>query len=1155
MAIPSLNFKQMLGSLSNSPKGDGKKSPSAKTAQSGGGVPQYSYNNFPFDVKFTLDNGVDTVDINPQAIVYLNIVDSLSKWYVEGEIALQYSYDMIENAHFFPTGADGGFGKYVFRNDGFDFLKISIKPTDPSDKNESTRGVVHDKYADMPQHLLHLNLWMSIYRVQDLLSPFAGDNEQNILKYKKFYFRDYRYQKMSTTIAEYSTALSPNIVTGPSVVADTARSIPTSTILHELITSTQIDDALKKTAKDVKPEEWDKSGGVLFYTAGANETIADSIDYVLQRHISEEGFSYPMHIPIVETSSGAACGGGGTNANPAADSTQAGTPSDVGGGTNGALAAVAAKDIGLHEIGDSNKGPDIQKFFDASGVPPGSYWCAAACSYWVQQWIKGNNIPNVKPPREGSCFQWQNWAKQNKIPVSMSPSPGDVVVFKASHIGVVESVNGSSFGNISGNTSAGPGVERNGGGVYRKNSNISSVLHFIKTSTLGTQASGDAPPTGTGAPGADKAASASSGGTLTDNQTPTGAAGSTVTSGPNTGATNEAAKPVAAGPALTQPTTPGASCAPAGGSGGGGGGGGDGGISGSGAGGGAITSGPNSGSTAAGGNPAKGGGGGGAPTVGADGLPPNAAKTDNTACQDPRETKIQYTCYGGPMTDLTTLCDIIPSERPPEAVAKWGGEAKVNAIAAKMAAGGKAKPGVLHLADAYRGCYGPLIMGKTIGSCRWPGGTVIKFTRQDGSPFNPTGINAEGVYTVTDYGAPKKNFTAVDFFTDNEKPFLKGAQSELLNASVITMGSKTGPNYHRAHKLAASGEMPSEATAGKGSGASSNGSPDANGTGGGGAKATPGSTANTSAGGGGNGAAGGPSGGGNGAPAPSYAGTNGYQDRAESETKIHDVCLLTINRGPTEADYGYFATRALKDYFKNAGKTSPGSLQMEHFYVQAMVGDSTGMVPMAPRGTDVSKLIDVAIAGKSTIKNYKFVDISAEFNAQEFVSRPVHTFNMKTRNYKVNYESHTVEMARKFIAEHYIKELFSEGGDDEEKFLVNINKDKKEKKNLRPVYTFLPDDSNVNQTLGIHKLLKSGIFQNACINFDIPGETYREPGTFAAIEKLEGGRPDSTFDTRFYGQWFIIKVLHYFTESEYYNNITAVKIHRHRAIKSNFPDY
>jgi hypothetical protein len=190
-----------------------------------------------------------------------------------------------------------------------------------------------------------------------------------------------------------------------------------------------------------------------------------------------------------------------------------------------------------------------------------------------------------------------------------------------------------------------------------------------------------------------------------------------------------------------------------------------------------------------------------------------------------------------------------------------------------------------------------------------------------------------------------------------------------------------------------------------------------------------------------------------------------------------------------------------------------------------------------------------------TIKNYKFVDISAEFNAQEFVSRPVHTFNMKTRNYKVNYESHTVEMARKFIAEHYIKELFSEGGDDEEKFLVNINKDKKEKKNLRPVYTFLPDDSNVNQTLGIHKLLKSGIFQNACINFDIPGETYREPGTFAAIEKLEGGRPDSTFDTRFYGQWFIIKVLHYFTESEYYNNITAVKIHRHRAIKSNFPDY
>ncbi len=538
----------------------------------------------------------------------------------------------------------------------------------------------------------------------------------------------------------------------------------------------------------------------------------------------------------------------------------------------------------------------------------------------------------------------------------------------------------------------------------------------------------------------------------------------------------------------------------------------------------------------------------GAASAGGSPASGSAAATDDTSnTADPRSKKVQYTCYSGPGGDLTTLLDIYPNERSPEDIAKWGGPAYIASQEAKLRARLPGWKPTLHASDAYKGCYvSPNVFDKSIGSSRWPGHTRLKFTKSDGSPFNPSGENPEGIYTVTDTGNAKNCFLRPDFFTKKPEAFKSGAISEVILAEVISMGTKKGPQYILAHKMHASGQIPeADQDPVPGKGTSGTGVP------GGGASAGGGGVPM----GGGGSTSGGAvtSGGGS---APPIIGQGNYQDTQEATVDIHDICLLTINRGPTENDYGYFATRALKDYFKRAGKDTPGELQIEHFFIQEVGGEAGKCAPIAPRGTNVEKAIDLSFGGMNIIKEYKFVDVSPMMNAGEFVSRPVHSFNFKTREYKINYEGNTVELARKFISEHYINEVMTSGSPSEKNFTMHINPDKIKNKNIKPVYSLYTDYNGIQQSDGIHHLLWNGIFQNECINFDVPGATYREPGTFIAIEHLEGGKLDSTFDTRFLGQWFVIKVTHMFTNSQYTNNITAVKIHRHDGSKAvDYPAY
>lgn len=149
------------------------------------------------------------------------------------------------------------------------------------------------------------------------------------------------------------------------------------------------------------------------------------------------------------------------------------------------LVAIAAADVGKLEA-SRNRAPWIQKYWPATDYPEGyanrEPYCAAAVTYWVQQWLKDSAVLanlGMTPAaaekwrcKSAGAFRWLEWAKSKGVRTfpdspGLRLQPGDIMVFDMSHIGIVESATvGSSIYTIEANTGATGG--RDGDGCFRK---------------------------------------------------------------------------------------------------------------------------------------------------------------------------------------------------------------------------------------------------------------------------------------------------------------------------------------------------------------------------------------------------------------------------------------------------------------------------------------------------------------------------------------------------------------------------------------------------------------------------------------------------------------------------------------------------------------
>ena len=163
-------------------------------------------------------------------------------------------------------------------------------------------------------------------------------------------------------------------------------------------------------------------------------------------------------------------------------------------------ADLAVQSIGIVETeGKDNYGEMIKKYLASVGLKEGHPWCAGFLKY---MYIKSAGFLKEELSEgfldlDGYTPNWKLYAQKNKIWISIEEAKKDPKLVKKGyaacfysaekeriyHIGIVISSSTSGVLTVEGNTSGGPGVDANGGGVYQKRRSwtaLGSLGGFIK---------------------------------------------------------------------------------------------------------------------------------------------------------------------------------------------------------------------------------------------------------------------------------------------------------------------------------------------------------------------------------------------------------------------------------------------------------------------------------------------------------------------------------------------------------------------------------------------------------------------------------------------------------------------------------------------------
>lgn len=275
----------------------------------------------------------------------------------------------------------------------------------------------------------------------------------------------------------------------------------------------------------------------------------------------------------------------------------------------------------------------------------------------------------------------------------------------------------------------------------------------------------------------------------------------------------------------------------------------------------------------------------------------------------------------------------------------------------------------------------------------------------------------------------------------------------------------------------------------------------------------------------------------------------------EGAGEINDLCLLHTERPKKYGEIEYLTLTPLMNFFEKAGKeaSSPGILQKEHFFVTHLAGENEASVSQtykAPLGTSMSENVDIKTAKYGQITSYSFVDMSALTNSELFRTTPVYSIDIGKRQFNTEFNNNNIKKVRNVISKSYISKLYKTPINEEDLFLPILH-ESKQKYNIFPTFSLNGTNPTARQKNGLHMLLYTGLFQNACVCFKTLGLTWRESGTFIGIDRIQGS-DNTDYANKLFGQWFVVRVDHVFEAGSYINIIYAVKMHRFNKLNAQF---
>lgn len=151
------------------------------------------------------------------------------------------------------------------------------------------------------------------------------------------------------------------------------------------------------------------------------------------------------------------------------------------------IVKIATAEIGVTEVNGTNCGPRVDEYKAATWLSPrlGWPWCAAFVCWVVREAMAGDTW-TFKRPRTAGAWDFENWslAQDNstwtKKPHRGDIEPGDIVIFKFSHIGIAVSApdRNGYVTTVEGNSNK--QGSREGGAVWRHSRHVSKIRSRIR---------------------------------------------------------------------------------------------------------------------------------------------------------------------------------------------------------------------------------------------------------------------------------------------------------------------------------------------------------------------------------------------------------------------------------------------------------------------------------------------------------------------------------------------------------------------------------------------------------------------------------------------------------------------------------------------------
>jgi len=247
--------------------------------------------------------------------------------------------------------------------------------------------------------------------------------------------------------------------------------------------------------------------------------------------------------------------------------------------------------------------------------------------------------------------------------------------------------------------------------------------------------------------------------------------------------------------------------------------------------------------------------------------------------------------------------------------------------------------------------------------------------------------------------------------------------------------------------------------------------------------------------------------------------------------------------------YSNFFSKAVSNKSSGPGLSvsQAGDLQREIITLSNQSGPDTDefvfSLPNSPFKSTTNPYTNYQNPTTSNIKNVQFVDMATLDNTNEIISTPCYSNDYKNKLFQLDFNNNNIENVKSFIDKNYSNKFKVYAKPDT---LLTLNKQKTNALTLKNVYSQNAD--KVSQLAESRNfLLAAAVFFNASLSFTAGGSPIREAGTFISLES-QTPAVASEFTSKLLGQWLVYKVTHSFTENDYTNNITALRLHANDAI-------